>query len=206
MAVAAAGGDRLLRAWRHQVMRLLMQRAANEEASTKEKEAIQTQLSRQAEQLRSLEAQTGALNAKLVAKEAALEANSRRAEDFSQEVLRLSQRLQVSNNSNNQLTEVTKTTLNDFRVNLLAMNESWSRLFASEVGDTAPGPLFKKLRSLERRLEFANGRLPIIHALLSRKVSREGVSQHSVGIQACRLVRLQPLNEVLPNCAEELKE
>ncbi len=61
-------------------MRLLVQRAAHEEQSTKEKEAIQTQLKAQAEQLRSLQAQTRALNHKLASKEAALNAKSRKTE------------------------------------------------------------------------------------------------------------------------------
>lgn len=72
--------DRLLRAWRHQVMRLLIERAVQEEICAKTNKSIQDKLTSQMEQLKGLQAQNQALNRKLVAKAAALKANFKKTE------------------------------------------------------------------------------------------------------------------------------
>ncbi|EUB58192.1 rRNA methyltransferase [Echinococcus granulosus] len=164
--------DRLLRAWRHQVMRLLIERAAHEEICIKAKKATQDQLSSQKEQLKSLHAQNQALNRKLVAKAAALKANFKKTEDYSQEIQHLNRCLQLSNNSNTCLTECTKSALTRLHADLIAMNEQWNRVFTDD-GDTDSSPLMRRLRRLERRIQCVSGRLPMVRVLLSRKRTPE---------------------------------
>ncbi|KAH9282464.1 hypothetical protein ECG_04959 [Echinococcus granulosus] len=198
--------DRLLRAWRHQVMRLLIERAAHEEICIKAKKATQDQLSSQKEQLKSLHAQNQALNRKLVAKAAALKANFKKTEDYSQEIQHLNRCLQLSNNSNTCLTECTKSALTRLHADLIAMNEQWNRVFTDD-GDTDSSPLMRRLRRLERRIQRVSGRLPMVRVLLSRKRTPEKrVEQVSCGVQVYGTLRLPPINTALPSGVEDLKE
>ncbi|KAL5104534.1 hypothetical protein TcWFU_009233 [Taenia crassiceps] len=198
--------DRLLRAWRHQVMRLLIERAVQEEIYNTANKATQDQLTSQMEQLKSLQAQNQALNRKLVAKSAALKANFKKTENFSQEVQHLNHCLQLSNNSNTCPNECTKSALTRLHADLIAMNEQWNRVFTDD-GDTDSSPLMRRLRRLERRIQCVSGRLPMVRVLLSRRRTPEqGVERISCGVQVYSNLRLPPINTVLPNNVEDLKE
>ncbi|VDK33826.1 unnamed protein product [Taenia asiatica] len=198
--------DRLLRAWRHQVMRLLIERVVQEEICTTTYKATQDQLSSQGEQLKNLQAQNRTLSRKLVAKSAALKANFKKSEDYSREVQHLNHCLQISNNSNTCLNECTKSALTRLHADLIAMNEQWNRVFTDD-GDTDSSPLMRRLRRLERRIQCVSGRLPMVRVLLSRnRTPKQRVERVSCGVQVYSTLRLPPINAVLPNNVEDLKE
>ncbi len=103
------------------------------------------------------------------------------------------------------MTDYNKTTLTALYTELAALQANWSRIFAAE-GEPTMSPIVKKLRSLERRLDFANGRLPLVRLLLERKAHQDNRTFRSAGVQACATLRLPPINERLPDDPEELKE
>lgn len=67
-------------AWRHQVLRLLIQRAADRDIAEAAKASLNTKLTAQAEEIHSKQLSIEELNLKLTAKEAAFEALTNKSE------------------------------------------------------------------------------------------------------------------------------
>lgn len=86
------------------------------------------------------------------------------------------------------------------------MNEQWNRVFTDD-GDTDSSPLMRRLRRLERRIQCVSGRLPMVRVLLSQKrTPKQRVERVSCGVQVYSTLRLPPINTVLPDNVEDLKE
>ncbi|VDM17284.1 unnamed protein product [Hydatigera taeniaeformis] len=186
--------NRLLQAWRYQVIRLLMERVAQEEVFARAKKDTDDLLNTQKEQITELETLNQALNCKLEAQSPVLNSNFRKVEDYSKEI-------QTSNNSNTCLNECTKSALTRLHADLIAMNEQWNRVFTDD-GNTDSSPLMQRLRRLERRIQYVSGRLPMVRVLLSQK----RVERMSCGVQVYGTLRLPPINAALPTNVEDLKE
>ncbi|VDM04130.1 unnamed protein product [Schistocephalus solidus] len=131
--------DGLLRAWRHHVLRLLMQQTAEAESTDREKADLRMKLETAASQAQTLQVHADSLSLKLQASDAALQAANQKSGTVFDGV------------------------------------PGGARAEGLRSNTTALATLLRRLQVLERRLDFASSRLPLVRSLLarSRHLSRQ---------------------------------
>nr|VZI34936.1 unnamed protein product [Spirometra erinaceieuropaei] len=186
--------DGLLRAWRHHVLRLLMQQSAEAESAEREKADLRMELEKATSQAQTLQVQADSLSLKLQAGDAALQAANQKSGLLSQQLqdlqVSLSSKQQQANNYRASL-EVLSSALRQLDQTLFDGVPGGTRAERSRSTNTALAALLRRLQVLEHRLDFACSRLPLVRSLLtrSRHLSRQAapaylaVGTDSAGVQ-----------------------
>ncbi|BHF71549.1 cell differentiation [Sparganum proliferum] len=186
--------DGLLRAWRHHVLRLLMQQSAEAESAEREKADLRLELEKAASQAQTLQVQADSLCLKLRAGDAALQAANQKSGILSQQLqelqVSLSSKQQQANNCRASL-EVLSSALRQLDQTVFDGTSGERRSERSRSTNTALAALLRRLQVLEHRLDFACSRLPLVRSLLtrSRHLSRQAapaylaVGTDSAGVQ-----------------------